>query len=303
MVKRLLLILLITLFVKLQVQSQPVIYSIQAHQDDWQLFMSSKIITDLYAGSKVVFITLTAGDGGCGFCDYTPAREIGSVYSAKFAVDLTNTATPPADVPVASIVNINSHNIKKYVYKNSVNYFLRLPDGSLNGSGFPGTGNQSLQRLKNNNIPMTAVDNSATYTTWANLTTTIKAIINAEKITGRQGWIYSASLNTTNNSNPPNPTYNFNDHSDHLYTATAARDAVPVVDMAWVGIYEFVDYYSSALPANLTPAAHENASIIFSHEALGITLAEFRNEFTSDHQIWLPMDYFGLFRNAVGNAN
>lgn len=291
------------IFVCYKLQAQPVIYSVQAHQDDWQLFMSSKIITDLTAGSKVVFITLTAGDGGCGNCSYTPSREIGSVYSSKFAVDLTNTATAPTDVPVATTVSINSHNITKYVYKNSVNYFLRLPDGSGNGAGFPSTGNQSLQRLKNNNISsITAVDNSAVYTSWADLTNTIKAIINTEKITGRQGWIYSASLNTTNNSNPPNPTYNINDHSDHYYSAMAARDAVSAAPEAWVGINEFVDYYSSALPANLSSTAYENASIIFAHGALGITLAEYRNEFTVDHQIWLPMDYYGTFRNPSGFA-
>lgn len=290
------------IFVCYKLQAQSVIYSVQAHQDDWQLFMSSKIVTDLTAGSKVVFITLTAGDGGCGNCSYTPSREIGSVYSSKFAVDLTNTATAPADVPIATTVTINSHSITKYIYKNTVNYFLRLPDGNLNGDGFPSTGSQSLQLLKTSNKKITAVDNSTTYTSWADLTNTIKAIINTEKITGRTGWVYSASLNITNNSNPPNPTYNINDHSDHYYSATAVRDAVSAAPEAWVGIYEFVDYYSSALPANLSPTAHENASIIFAHGALGITLAEYRNEFTVDHQIWLPMDYYGIFRSPSGVA-
>ncbi len=300
MSKRLLLTVLI--FLCLKMQAQPVIYSIQAHQDDWQLFMSSKIVTDLNAGSKVVFITLTAGDGGCGNCTYTPSREVGSVYSSKFLADLT-TGTAPTDIPAATTVSVNGHNITRYLYKNTVNYFLRLPDGGLNGNGFPSTGNQSLQRFKNGQFsPMTAVDNTASYANWANLVATIKAIIIAEKITGRQGLIYGASLNTTVNTSPPNATYNPSDHNDHYLSSTAAQEAVSAGSEAWVGIYYFVDYYSYQLPYNLSSDAYENATIMFGLCTLGITLAEFRNEFTSDHQQWLPMDYFGSFRAPVGNA-
>ena len=64
MVKCLQLILFIPLFFSLTSQAQftSVSYSIQAHQDDWQLFMGSKIMADLnVSGRKVVFITLTAG--------------------------------------------------------------------------------------------------------------------------------------------------------------------------------------------------------------------------------------------------
>jgi hypothetical protein len=43
------------------VKAQQVSFYVQAHEDDWQLFMSKNAIEDIgYA--KVVFITLTAGD-------------------------------------------------------------------------------------------------------------------------------------------------------------------------------------------------------------------------------------------------
>ena len=230
MAKSLKFIILIFLSVNLQVQAQPVIYSVQAHQDDWQLFMSSKIIGDLNTGSKAVFITLTAGDQGCGTCafggggPYHLSRERGSVYSSKFAADLS-TGTAPTDVPVVTTVTVNAKTLRKYVYKNTVNYFFNLPDGGGSGAGSSETGNQSLQRLKLNQItamnvvgyttsPSTNGPAAFTYT-WAQLVATINAIIIAEKITGQQAWIYSASLDAA---------YNPGDHSDHLYSSIAARE-------------------------------------------------------------------------------
>ena len=55
MAKRLHFILLT--FFCFSIKAQTVHFSIQAHQDDWQLFMSSRIIADMTAGSKMVFIT------------------------------------------------------------------------------------------------------------------------------------------------------------------------------------------------------------------------------------------------------
>ena len=71
MTRRLLLIVFIALSVNLRAQTS-VTFSVQAHQDDWQLFMSSKIVADLNLGAKVVFITLTAGDASVGSGSYGP---------------------------------------------------------------------------------------------------------------------------------------------------------------------------------------------------------------------------------------
>ncbi|MFZ1371590.1 MAG: hypothetical protein WAR78_14475, partial [Ferruginibacter sp.] len=139
-------------------QYTSVSFSIQAHQDDWQLFMGSRVMADLsVANRKVVFITLTAGDQSCGACSYGNmqfflARERGAMYSAKFAADLA-LGTAPTDLPGPTTVGINGHNITKYVYKNTINYFLRLPDGNLDGLGFNNNNNQSLNRLRTGNIP------------------------------------------------------------------------------------------------------------------------------------------------------
>lgn len=298
MSKRLLFIVLISFFASVNLRAQEVSFSLQAHQDDWQLFMSSQIVADLNAGGKVVFITLTAGDAGNGTIDYSGGgpfylgRETGSVYSSKFAADITSGVTPAA-VPTAVTAIVNGHNITKYVYGNTINYFLRLPDGNFDGEGFPITENKSLQKLKLASPPtsLSAIDNSATYTNWADLTNTIQQIILAEKGSDNQVWMYTASLDDTVNPG---------DHSDHLYAATAGQDAVSA--MLWVGISEFVDYESSIFPDNLNSTDHENAAAIFNLSEWGIIEKKYASSFVTDHKAWLPVDSFNITRIPVGNA-
>jgi len=308
-------ILIITLLVfNLQSKAQftSVSFSVQAHQDDCQLFMSSRIIADMsVANRKMVFITLTAGDESCGACNYAGGpfflgREIGAVNSSKFAADLT-TGTAPLDFPTATtqvFMGNSNHTITKYVYKNTVNYFLRLPDGDTDGSGFPNNNNQSILKLRTgaissistigiNDFPPLAP--TATYTGWSDLTNTIKAIINFEKISGTQSWLHTAHDNTT---------YNFNDHSDHINTSLAAQAAVSS-GMTWVGVNGFMDYNSSAFSSPLlSETDHENASILFGLETLGMSEIQYKNNFNagSGHLGWLPIDLFQVIRTPSGNA-
>src|SRR3982751_4652743 len=131
-------IFLLALSLSARSQTQ-VSYSVQAHDDDWQLFMSSKIMSDLTAGGRVVFITTTAGDGGNGAgsgpstIPYYLARERGSIYASKYASDLAGGNI--SDTPTAARVTISGHSIIRYSYNNNkvINYFLRLPDGNYNG--------------------------------------------------------------------------------------------------------------------------------------------------------------------------
>jgi hypothetical protein len=80
---------------------QPVFY-FAAHEDDWQLFMGKQAFVDSglgVTGVKMVFITLTAGDAGCGAgclgtngtsTPYYIARENGSIASVKLLADYQN---------------------------------------------------------------------------------------------------------------------------------------------------------------------------------------------------------------------
>lgn len=286
---------------------QNVFFSVQAHQDDWQLYMSKKVLSDLTITAttkRTVFITLTAGDEGngtsitgTGTIPYYLARENGSVYSSKFLSDFSYQSTPAeqfnvAPLPTITTANINGHTITKYVYRNTVNYYLRLPDGNNTGAGYAGTGNQSLQRLKQHAIKsITSVDGVNKYTSWSDVTNTIKAIVFAEKITGGQVWMYTTSLDTV--------TYP-DEHSDHIYASTAAQEAVS--NLAWVGIYEFVGYNSSDYPANLTTSEHLNESAFFGVYNWGMYASKYPGSFDVSHKAWLSMEYFITKRTRVGTA-
>ncbi|MFZ1371210.1 MAG: T9SS type A sorting domain-containing protein, partial [Ferruginibacter sp.] len=236
------------------------------------------------------------------------ARERGAMYSAKFAADLA-LGTAPTDLPGPTTVAINGHNITKYVYKNTINYFLRLPDGNLNGAGFQNNNYQSLLRLRTGAISTISTvgvnppDNpipqpQATYTSWDNLTTTIRAIILAEKVTGTQSFIHTASSDAG---------YNPNDHSDHYNTGIASLRALThnngsPSNLTWVGINSFMDYYSSAQTPNLSANDFSTAAALFSLQVMSISEAEYQNDFNSGHVGWLPMDYFLVTKNPSGSA-
>ncbi|MDP2338445.1 MAG: hypothetical protein Q8N05_18745 [Bacteroidota bacterium] len=275
---------------------QQVSITVQGHADDWQLFMSRNIVEDLSFG-KVVIITVTAGDSGHGSSaygngniPYFMAREKGAVYSSKFASDLSGKEV--SEIPVCSMVEVNRHRIARYRYKdNIVNYFLRLPDG-LKGDGAPETGNQSLKRLKNKEIQsITAIDHSATYKDWSDLTQTIKSIILAERGTDDEIWM---NLPSTDKK------YNHGDHTDHYYSSLAAQDAV--VDLPWVGIVSWMLYRSKKLPGNLSPSEQQNATAIFAVFSWSIVESGYVTCFEKQHTVYLPGDYFLITRKPTGGS-
>jgi len=305
MKKIFLLIIVLALINKVQAQTQ-VSFSVVGDADDWQLFMSKKIITDLEAGSggKAVFITLTAGDegsgsGGSGAVAYYLAKEKGAIYSSKFASDITNFPIYPLTYPVPTVqtVVLNGKSLKKYVYGNSnghgmvVNYFLRLPDGGSNGAGFSGTGFKSLMRLKQGAIPnITSVDGTTTYT-WTELVNILKYIIFAEKGSDPQVWLNTSSLDALVNPN---------DHSDHIFSSTAAQEAV--ASFPWVGINEFVMDNSSTLGANLNNEQFEHASALFGVYNWNLIKTRYPNQLNSTTRAWLSKESSIVIRSPSGTA-
>ncbi len=121
-----------------------------AHEDDWQLFMNPSAFQDVINGAaKTVFIHMTAGDAGLGIGwdgrkhPFYLARENGAETAIRFMADAD-------DIPaerVAGQMTFNGHAIYRVAYRNTVSYFLRVPDGNPLGSGYYDTGFQSLKRL------------------------------------------------------------------------------------------------------------------------------------------------------------
>ncbi len=234
-----------------------------AHEDDWQLFMNPSAFDDVAGGAvKTVFVHVTAGDAGIGTGangrkhPYYLARENGADNAVRFMVD-ANTA--PAS-ETAAHMEFNGHEVYRVTYRNTVRYFLRVPDGNPGGTGYAGTGWQSLQRLADGAIDtMTAIDGSAAYRGWGDLVATVRAIMAFER--------GSATLTQINVADP-DPAINPGDHSDHLMTSRLAVEAAK--DLGCVRRVYYVDYASSKLPENLSARQRDMESSVFAVTLAGV---------------------------------
>jgi len=234
-----------------------------AHEDDWQLFMNPSAFQDVMGGAaKTVFVYLTAGDDGAGVGSrgrkhpYYLARENGAEQAVRFMAD---TSGQPVE-KVVSHAAFNGHSIYRVAYRNTVSYFLRVPDGHWSGEGYRETGFQSLLRLSSGaNNTLRAIDGSTTYSGWEDLTKTLRALIDFER-----GQAAQVRLNVAETDVRINP----QDHSDHIMTAKAALDAVK--DLACVQRAYYVDYASSKLPENLTSQQRDMESSVFAVTLAGI---------------------------------
>ena len=234
-----------------------------AHEDDWQLFMNPSAFQDVLEGAaKTVFVHDTAGDAGLGTGDggrkrpYYLARENGAEDAIRFMAD---TDHEPAK-PVVSHVVLNNHRIFRIAYRNTVSYFLRVPDGNIKGEGFADTGFQSLKRLHVGAVrTMVAVDGTAVYRGWDDLVRTVRAIVDAER-----GWAPLVQVNIAETDAAINP----DDHADHLMVARAALDAVN--DLSCVRRVSYVDYASARLPENLNAQQRDMESSVFAVTLAGV---------------------------------
>ena len=164
---------------------QRVSFYFSAHEDDWQLFMNPSAFRDVRDGVKTVFVHVTAGDAGLGTANggrkhpYYLAREQGAESAIVFMADAEEHARDDKRTVSAAI---NGHPMRRVSYRNTIAYFLRLPDGSTDGGGYADTGYQSLKLLAEAKIQtIAAIDQSTTYRSWNELVATVRALIDRER--------------------------------------------------------------------------------------------------------------------------
>ena len=265
-----------------------------AHEDDWQLFMNPSAFQDVLDGAaKTVFVHVTAGDAGLGTGDggrkrpYYLAREKGAEDAIRFMADTDHEPVTGAETRVM----LNGHRVFRIAYRNTVSYFLRVPDGNIEGQGFEDTGFQSLKRLHDGAIAkMTAVDGSTVYRGWADLTRTVRAIVDAER--------GPASLVQINIAET-DPAINPGDHADHLMTAQAALDAVK--DLACVRRVSYVDYASAKLPENLNAQQRDMESSVFAVTLAGVQALDHGTSWRHYDGSYVGRNYFRV-QEASGNC-
>ena len=256
-----------------------------AHEDDWQLFMNPSAFQDVMGGAaKTVFVHLTAGDAGLGIglggrkYPFYLARENGAEAAIRFMADADAAPGERSAAPMS----FNGHDIYRVSYRNTVSYFLRVPDGHWSGDGYYETGFESLRRLSSGeNDVLRAVDGSATYHGWDDLVATLRAIIAYER--GRTALVQLNVAETDTHINPK-------DHSDHLMTAKAALDAAK--DLSCIRRVYYVDYASSRLPQNLDAQKRDMESSVFAVTLAGVQALDHSTAWHHYDQSFVGRNYF-----------
>jgi hypothetical protein len=256
-----------------------------AHEDDWQLFMNPSAFEDVATPTtKAVFIHVTAGDAGLGIDaggrkhPFYLARENGAETAIRFMADADG-------IPVAKSagqMQLNAHPIARVMYKNTVAYFLRLPDGNAEGCGYPKTGAQSLKRLASGQIAtLSAIDGSTIYRSWDDLVATLRAILRYERAARVQ--INVAELDAQINPN---------DHSDHMMTAKAALEASAALEGA--RRVHYIGYASSALPDNLNPLQRDMKCAVYAVTLAGVLALDHGASWSHYDQLFVGRSYFRI---------
>lgn len=258
-----------------------------AHEDDWQLFMNPSAFRDVCAGVKTVFVHVTAGDAGLGTKNggrkhpYYLAREHGAEMAIRFMADAGDYRAP-AELAAGS-VTINGHFIRRVNYRDTVAYFLRLPDGSPEGTGYPDTGRQSLTRLAAGDIAtLAAIDGSAAYRGWSDLVATMRGILDAER-----GQTQALELHVPESD----PAINPNDHADHVMTSRLALEAAEKLNARR---YFHPGYNCGALPENLSGAERDLKCAVYAVTLAGVMALDHATAWPHYDQAFIGRDYCRL---------
>lgn len=260
-----------------------------AHPDDWQLFMNPAAFEDVAApATKAIFVHVTAGDAGLGEGSgdrahpYYLARENGADSAIRFMADANGKPTAKS----ATRMRFNTHPIVRAAYRNTVTYFLRVPDGNPEGTGYPETGGQSLRRLAASEIDtLSSIDHSTIYRGWDDLVTTLRAILRHERADLVQ-------VNVADLDQQINP----NDHSDHLMTAKAALEAAAGLEA--VRRVHYRGYGSSALPDNLDPWQRDMKCAVYAVTLAGVLALDHGVSWSHYDQSFIGRSYFRVAEPA-----
>lgn len=279
---------------RLEKTSQRVSFYFSAHQDDWQLFMNPAAFKDvLDGGTKCIFVHVTAGDAGLGAGNggrahpLYLAREHGAERAIRFMADSDN--RPPVEAE-ASTMRCNGHPIRRVSYRNTVAYFLRVPDGSPSGAGYAETGFQSLKHLAEGKIDtLSAIDGSTSYHRWNDLTATLRSIIDGER-----GNAASIHLHLPE----PDPVINPDDHSDHFMTAKAALDATN--DLAGARRFKYVGYASAGRQQNLSGQDRDMKCAVYAVTLAGVLALDHPAAWQQYDRSFVGRNYFSVESSRGG---
>ncbi|SDT19639.1 GlcNAc-PI de-N-acetylase [Friedmanniella luteola] len=185
------------------------VVDVLAHADDDLLFMSLELQAALEAGQCLRTIILTAGDAGLG-PEYWREREAGWKAGVSELAQVPDQWTSTEVDLAGGSVTLETLRADPRVTV----YFVRLPDGNLDGSGFPAHGSTSLAQLWDGDVDaVSTVDGTSTYSR-SDLVEVLTALVDDAAAT---------EVNTLDPRRSPT------DHSDHRSSALFARAALDEV--------------------------------------------------------------------------
>lgn len=269
-----------------------VLFYVNAHADDVELFMGASLahdIVDQPDANAVVVITTTAGDAGLGtgtgngLAPLYLARERGHANALQFLEGLTQ--TPTGARYVGQMVKVGSKSVyrAKMVGHNITWYNLRLPDGGVDGSGFAGTGYQSLRRLLEGKISqISTVDTGQAYTR-ADLVVLFRNLIKLH--VGAQPTVVWAHMVDQN------PDSNPGDHADHQATATLFMQALSLPTFQCVNKAFYTTYVNQNKAVNMTPAEQLMHPAMWGALNVGLSIGLQGNSWNDAHLAWINKEY------------
>ncbi|MGM5470107.1 PIG-L family deacetylase [Flavobacteriaceae bacterium LMO-SS05] len=258
---------------------------VSAHPDDWPLFMNPNAYYDLQqADNKVIFLHITAGDAGhaTGNTSYYLAREEGSLRAIRFLCNAINTDLKQGAEMNKTQVLINGHLILRYSYNNAAAYFLRLPDGNYSGEGFPIHNHASVQKFYEGSVTsISAIDNSTTYHSLEDITTTITSLVAMETTTSDQ-----VVFNIADTDSKRNP----KDHSDHIHSSFIIQKVAAGLNIPSVRMYE--EYATNLKEKNMDDDAFLVCAGTWGATASGLSDYFHDSTWNDEHNIWIGRQYF-----------
>lgn len=275
-----------------------------AHQDDWQLFMNPEAYHAMNEPQeKAVFIHVTAGDAGAGASGPDPvpyylAREEGALRAVRFMANAADPAVGKGAKMESEMVMRGGHGVQRYAYANAVVYFLRLPDGGIaDGKGGYTPNPESITRLRLGDAATSGtVEQSARYEGWDDLVSTLKDIVESERVAGSGLTLHIADLDEGVNPG---------DHPDHRSTAFAMEDVAKAYPCA--PVYRHIEYFTRTKPVNLTGEDYMIDVGTWAATASGLSDNHAKATWEPEHNAWIGRSYSRVQEPAAGcgsaNAN
>lgn len=268
-----------------------------AHQDDWQLFMNPEAYHAMNEPQeKAVFIHVTAGDAGAGAGGSDPvpyylAREEGALRAVRFMANAADPMMGRGATMYSAMVERGGHVVQRHAYANAVVYFLRLPDGGISdGMGGYKPNPESISRLRSGDAATTGtVEHSARYEGWADLLSTLNAIVESEGVAGSGLVFHIADLDEELNPG---------DHPDHRSVAFAMEDIAKMRPCA--SVYRHIEYFTRTKPVNLTGEDYMIDVGTWAATASGLSDNYAKATWEPDHNAWIGRSYSRVQPPAAG---